>query len=229
MFHKLSTFRCGEFRAKWIVHSTRLWEPKTPLSLRANLILTPYEGREIRTASSRGLIYFVHLAVERDELSWEWNRDTMHRSLTLHDFFPVTQNRRKWESSNQAFYLPWKLSKLLETFVLFCCTRKTSIQEHITGNDIIPSRETQPIIQRSVFIVYTQELRPRFGEFRSETVVSPSRFRINRKIFIVLLVGARLPLYWIQMLSHTLVRTMKFRHLSSIRNFFPSIEANNLD
>lgn len=75
---ELSTFRCGECRTKWIVRSTRLQEPKTPLSPRANLIPTPCRGRKIGAASSGGLIYFVHLAVERDESPREWKRDTTH-------------------------------------------------------------------------------------------------------------------------------------------------------
>lgn len=62
-----SMFRYGKCKTKWIVRSMRLRVPKTPLSPRANLIPTPCRGREIGAASSGGLIYFVHLAIERDE------------------------------------------------------------------------------------------------------------------------------------------------------------------
>lgn len=75
-------------------------------------------------------------------------------------------------------------------------------------NDIILSRETQPIIQQRVFVARRARTAAALqGILKRGTVVSPSRSRVNRQIFIPLLVGVQLPLHWIQISSPVFART----------------------
>lgn len=96
----------------------------------------------------------MHLAVEHDESPEERKRDTARTSPSsiLHDFFP-RQNRGERESSDSAFYLSLELSGegSRACVVLFARGRHRSKNTSLV-NDIILSRETQPIIQRHVFV-----------------------------------------------------------------------------
>jgi len=105
-------------------------------------------------------------------------------------------NRGERESSDSTFYLSrWNFRDSRTCVVLFARGKHRSKNTSLE-NDIILSRETQPIIQRYVFIAQRARTAAALREIPERgTVVSLSRSRINRQIFILLLVGVQLPLH----------------------------------
>jgi len=119
-------------------------------------------------------------------------------------------NRGERESSDSTFYLSrWNFRDSRTCVVLFARGKHRSKNTSLE-NDIILSRETQPIIQRYVFIAQRARTAAALREIPERgTVVSLSRSRINRQIFILLLVGVQLPLHWIRISSVVLVQTIQ--------------------
>lgn len=95
------------------------------------------------------------------------------------------------------------------TCIVLFARRETSIQEHITGKRHYPVERNATNNSTACFCCATRKNCSRAsGNLERGTVVSPSRSRVNRQIFILLLVGMQLPWHWIQIPSVVLVRTM---------------------
>jgi len=134
---------------------------------------------------------------------------TRHTSppLILHDF----PHGEIAESENRGivpFICRWNF-RGSRTFIVLFARGKHRSKNTSLENDIILSRDTQPIIQRRVFVVRRARTAAAFqGIPERGIVVSPSRSHVNRQIFILLLVGVQLPLHWIQISSVVLAQTM---------------------
>jgi len=127
--------------------------------------------------------------------------------LILHDF-PHSEIVESENRQVVPFICRWNFRGSRTCVVLFAWEKHRSKNTSLE-NDIILSRETQPIIQRHVFVVRRARTAAALrGILERGTVVSPSRSHVNRQIFIVLLVGMQLPLHWIRIPFVVLAQTM---------------------
>lgn len=127
--------------------------------------------------------------------------------LILHDL-PHSEIAESENSRIVPFICHWNFWDSRTCVVLFAWGKHRSKNTSLE-NDIILSRETQPIIQRHVFVARRARTAAALrGILERGTVVSPSRSHVNRQIFIMLLVGVQLPLHWIRIPFVVLAQTM---------------------